>query len=51
MELRKEKRKQYWPLSFIDDINGVYVGSEKELDRALERAGSAAGIGWDKEKN
>jgi len=51
MELRSEKREQYWPLSFIDDVNGVCMGSEKEVDKALTEAGTAAGIRWDKEKN
>jgi len=43
--------KSYWPLSFIDDINGVCIGSEKEVDRALAEAGREAGIRWDAEKN
>jgi len=50
-ELRKDKVKRYWPLSFIDDINGVCIGSEKEVDTALIAAGNEAGIRWDKEKN
>jgi len=48
--LRRGKRESYWPLSFIDDVNGVCVGSEKEMDRALEGAVEVAGIRWDKEK-
>ena len=50
-ELRNARRVSYWPLSFIDDINGVRVGGEKEMGKALEEAGSAAGILWDKGKN
>jgi len=48
--LRKEKRKCYWPLSFIDGVNGVCVSSEKEFDRALERAAGEAGIRCKSEK-
>jgi len=33
------------------DVNGVCIGSEKEIDRALKEAGEEAGIRWDKEKN
>jgi len=51
MELRQDRRKRYWPLSFIDDVNGVCVGGEREIDRALEEAGNDAGIRWDREKN
>jgi len=51
MELRREKQESYWPLSFIDDVNGVCVGSEKEVDRALGEAAEEAGIRWDREKN
>jgi len=51
MELRNGRREQYWPLSFMNDVNRVCVGSEKEMDRALTEAGTAAGIRWDKEKN
>jgi len=40
-ELRKARRVSYWPLSFI---NGGRVGGKKEMDKALEEAGSAAGI-------
>jgi len=43
-ELRRERRVSYWPLSFIDGVNGVRVGGEQELDNALEAAGQAAGI-------
>jgi len=50
-ELRNAKVKRYWPLPFIDDVNGVCVGSEKEVDRALAAAGMEASIRWDKEKN
>jgi len=42
---------RYWPLSFIDDVNGVCVGGEREIDRALAEAGEEAGIKWDREKN
>jgi len=51
MELRQERRTRYWPLSFIDDVNGVNVGGEKEVDEALIEAGNEAGIRWDREKN
>jgi len=51
MTTRQPTREKYWPLSFIDDVNGVCVGSEKEVDRALQGAAEAAGIRWDKEKN
>jgi len=51
MELRRERRVSYWPLSFIDDVNGVRVGGERELDNALEAAGNAAGIKWDRVKD
>ena len=50
-KLRTEKRENYWPLSFIDDINGVRVGGERELDEALEGAARAAGIKWDRDKD
>ena len=50
-ELRRERVKQYWPLSFIDDVNGVCIGSEKVVDKALGEAGREAGIRWDTEKN
>jgi len=50
--LRAEhKRESYWPLSYIDDINGVRVGGEKELDEALEGAARVAGVRWDHEKD
>ena len=49
--LRKEREVNYWPLSFIDDINGVRIGSERELDRAMEAAAKEAGVRWDREKN
>jgi len=51
MEFRGDKRERYWPLSFIDDVNGVCVGNEKEVDRALQEAGAEAGIKWDREKD
>jgi len=51
MPLRKPKEGRYWPLSFIDDVNGVCVGNEKEVDEALKEAGDEAGIRWDGEKN
>jgi len=51
MCLRREKRDCYWPLSFIDDVNGVCVESEKEVDRVLQEAAECAGIRWDREKN
>jgi len=51
MMTRRPVREKYWPLSFIDDVNGVCVGSEKEIDKALQGAAEAAGIRWDKEKN
>jgi len=50
-ELRWERRESYWPLSFIDDVNGMRVGGERELDEALEEAADAAGIKWDRAKN
>jgi len=50
-QLRYDKRESYWPLSFIHDVNGVCVGSEREVDRALEGAAVGAGIRWDREKN
>ena len=50
-ELRRERRVSYWPLSFIDDVNGVQVGGEKELDEALEAATRTAGVKWDREKD
>ena len=52
MNLRREKRETYWPLSFIDDVNGVYVGSEKEMGGALQKAEEEeVGIRWDREKD
>jgi len=51
MTLRNPKRERYWPLSFIDDVNGVCVGSVKEVDAALQSAAEEAGIRWDREKN
>jgi len=51
MELRGVRRRSYWPLSFIDDVNGVRVGGEKEMDDALEAAGAEAGIKWDRNKD
>jgi len=50
-ELRAERRVSYWPLSFIDDVNGVRVGGEKEMDEALEGAAKEAGIKWDRDKD
>jgi len=50
-ELRSERKVSYWPLSFIDDVNGVKVGGEKELDRALEAAARVAGVRWDHDKD
>jgi len=51
-KLRAEcKRESYWPLSFIDDVNGVRVGGEKELDEALEGAARVAGVRWDHDKD
>jgi len=50
-ELRRERRESYWPLSFIDDVNGVRVGGEKELDEALTSAAEAAGVRWDRDKD
>jgi len=37
-QLRCPRRECYWPLSYIDDVNGVRVGGEKEIDCALEEA-------------
>jgi len=51
MKTRRGRRTSYWPLSFIDDINGVRVGGEKEMDEALEIAGGRAGIKWDRTKD
>jgi len=50
-ELRQERRVSYWPLSFIDDVNGVRVGGEKELDEALEAAARKAGVRWYHDKD
>ena len=49
--LRGERRANYWPLSYIDDVNGVRIGGEREMDDALESAGQIAGVKWDREKN
>jgi len=49
--LRRERRQSYWPLSFIDDINGVRVGGEKEMQDALEEAARVAGVKWDASKH
>ena len=38
-----------WPL--IDDVNGVCVGSEKMMDKALQEPAEEAGIRWDREKD
>jgi len=35
MTLRNPVRERYWPLSFIDDVNGVCVGSVKVVDDPL----------------
>jgi len=43
-ELRHKRRKSYWLLSYIDDVNGVRVGSEGEMETALEEAVREAGI-------
>jgi len=51
MELWDIRRRSYWPLSFIDDVNEVRVGGEKEMDDALEAAGAEAGIKWDRSKD
>lgn len=32
-------------------MNGVWVGGEKALDRALQGAAEVAGIRWDREKD
>jgi len=50
-ELRRSRRESYWPLSFIDDVNGVRVGGERELDEALNAAAEEAGVKWDRDKN
>jgi len=50
-ELRRGRRESYWPLSFIDDVNGVRIGGEREMDEALAKAGEEAGIKWDREKD
>jgi len=50
-QLQEGRRVSYWPLSFIDDVNGVRVGSEKELDKALEAAAEVAGVRWDRDKD
>ena len=49
--MRGERRVSYWPLSFIDDVNGVRVGGEKEMDIALEAAAKEAGVKWDHDKD
>jgi len=46
-----QRPESYWPLPFIDDMNGVRVGGEKELDEALGAAAEAAGIRWDRTKD
>jgi len=51
IELRRERRVSYWPLSFIDDVNGVRIGGEKELDTALTAAAEKAGVKWDHGKD
>jgi len=43
-KLRRERRESYWPLPFIDDVNGVRVGGERELDEELEAAAEVAGV-------
>lgn len=50
-ELRHERRTSYWPLFYIDDVNGVRVGGEGEMDEALEEAARAARIRWDRSKD
>jgi len=31
--LRRERWERYWPLSYIDDVNGVRVGGKKKWTR------------------
>jgi len=50
-ELRRERRESYWPLSYIDDVNGVRIGGEEEMDEALTAAAEAAGVRWDHDKD
>jgi len=42
--LQNERRISYWPLSYIDDVSGVRVGVEVEMDVVLEEAAREAGI-------
>jgi len=49
--VRQGRRESVWPLSLIDDINGVRVRGEKELDEAMREAASTAGIKWDRAKD
>ena len=41
----------YGPYTTIDDVNGVRVGGEEEMDQALKEAAREAGIRWDEERN
>jgi len=41
-KLRRGRRESYWPLSFIDGVNGVRVGGKRELDDALGAAAEEA---------
>lgn len=41
---QQHQKECYWLLSFIDDVNGVCMGSIKEMDRALQGAAEKAGI-------
>ena len=38
-------------LSYIDGVNGVMVGGEREMDDALEAAALVAGIRWVRSKD
>jgi len=49
--LHRERGVSYWPLSYIDGVNGVRVGGKREIDEALEGAAREAGIRWEKSKN
>ena len=50
-KLEGAAQESYWPLSYIDVVNGVRVAGEEEMNKALGEAAREAGIRWDRTKD
>jgi len=47
----RSRKDVFIPLQYIDDVNSVRVGKEKQMDEALEKAAREYKLKWDRSKD